>query len=235
MDRHNKIKPLKNKAVINMNIDKKEVLRYLGYKDKIHVDDRMDSLIDELILETYSTSRKNYSYRFYDLDESTRLVDTDVELTGENIKEHLVGCEKCCIVGVTLGSEIDKRLRYYTKVDLTKALIFNACATAGIESLCNSVNSLIKMIAINNKWGITNRYSPGYGDFPLSIQHGILSLIDGESIGLTCNEESILIPRKSITAIIGLGRDSIEKLRGCKDCNLSHDCLFIKDGETCGI
>lgn len=225
------------KVEIDLNINKNEVLRYLGYKKGILIDDTTNNLIDECIQEVKELSRKNYAYSFHDIDIDSDVCigDTDIVLRGEDIKKHLDGCAKCSVIAVTLGVDIDNRIRYYNKTDLTKAVIFNACASAAIEALCDTVNSLVSKIASNNGYGITSRYSPGYGDLPLEHQSDILDIIQGGSIGLTSNEDNILIPRKSVTAIIGIGNNIISTSKSCDTCSFRDNCLFIRDGDICGM
>lgn len=56
-----------------------------------------------------------------------------------------------------------------------------------------------------DKLNINWRYSPGYGNLDISIQRELLKSLDAErTIGLTASSHNILIPRKSVTAIIGV-------------------------------
>ncbi|NLW42461.1 MAG: hypothetical protein GXY89_04920, partial [Tissierellia bacterium] len=61
-------------------------------------------------------------------------------------------------------------------------------------------------------------------------------LINGEKdLGITTTESGIMIPRKSITAIIGISDKKQPRRRpGCENCRLFMECEFIKRGETCG-
>ena len=52
----------------------------------------------------------------------------------------------------------------------------------------------------------TMRYSPGYGDWPLAKQSQLLKLVGSDRIGVTLTESSIMIPRKSVSAVIGWER-----------------------------
>ena len=84
---------------------------------------------------------------------------------------------------------------------------------------------------------MTWRFSPGYGDLPITIQREFVRVTDAEKrIGLTVNEGGILLPRKSVTAIIGLSKEPIPKQRrGCAYCNMNKTCQFRKGGTHCGF
>ncbi|WP_432663633.1 vitamin B12 dependent-methionine synthase activation domain-containing protein [Wukongibacter baidiensis] len=226
-----------NKKDIDLVIDKNEVLRYLGYGKK-EADEITDGIIDECLEEISEIARTNFVYNIYEIKREEGNIyfkNSKFKIEGKDIYKHLQNSEKCAIMAVTLGNEVDKRIRYYSKVNLTKSVIFDACATAGIEALCDRVESEVKKIAINNGYNITSRYSPGYGDLSIEIQPKILNLLDAQKhIGLTVTDSYILIPRKSVTALIGIGEEVKVVKLSCKDCRLHDNCLFAKEGDSCG-
>ena len=217
-----------------MFIDKKEALRYMGYSGQ-SIDDNLQQLLDACISEVMNISKKSFVYEIFDIDrtgEGLCLKGTTLTLSGEDIHAHLSKAEKCAVMAVTLGLEVDKRISLYSKTDLTKGLIFDACAAAAVESLCDMVQGEIEAEAKSMGLEITTRYSPGYGDFSIEIQKEIAKVLKTYSrIGLSVNESSIMIPRKSVTAFIGIQREKCnEKNHKCKDCKDKH-CMFRKDGD----
>lgn len=226
-----------NKTKIDISIDKDEVLRYLRYGSR-KADETTDRIIDECIEEILEIARTNYIYNIYEVDMEKEVISFEnsrFKVEGKDISNHLHNSRKCAIMAVTLGNEVDKRIRYYSKVDLTRSLIFDACATTAIEALCDWVESIIKKIAIKDGYKATSRYSPGYGDLSIEIQPRILNLLDTQKhIGLTVTDTYILLPRKSVTAFIGIGDNVKSQSMGCKNCSLYQNCLFAKEGDSCG-
>ena len=218
-----------------MNIDKAEALRYMGYRGQ-KMDDNLTDLLDECIYEVKNISNMSFTYEIYDMESSEEgmcLKGTTLILRGRDIHANLAKAEKCAVMAVTLGLEIDKRIAFYSKIDLTKGLIFDACATAAVEALCDTIQEEIKAKAKIMRLEITPRYSPGYGDFSIDIQKDIIKVLKTyERIGLSVNESSIMIPRKSVTAFIGLQRgkcsEENHKCRNCKD----RYCMFRRDGDN---
>ena len=88
--------------------------------------------------------------------------------------------------------------------------------------------------ALKDNLHITTRYSPGYGDFAIDNGAEILNVLDAyKKIGLSITENSIMLPRKSVTALIGLSKTlSSKKHSGCASCK-NIDCEFRKDGGSC--
>ena len=221
-----------------LEIDKNEVLRYLGYKNQ-EIDEKLDELINTCLKEVKDLSQPKYVYKLFDLkkeDEVLALEGTNLTLQGNDIKEHLKHSKRCAMLAVTLGVQIEKKIQYYNRIDLTKALILDSCATAYVEVLADSVEEEIKAQAVSEGYGITFRFSPGYGDLPIEMQGDFLKLLDaGKRIGLVATETSILTPRKSVTAIIGFQESGIEsESRSCEICNKYNECDFRKGGGVCG-
>jgi len=221
-----------------LDINKEEVLRYLGYKGQ-DIDENLTNTIEECREEIKKVimPRVVYSYKNIKLsDDGVEVITTNLILKGKDIKEHLKKSTECVLMAVTLGNEVEKRTRLYEKTNLTKALILDACATTAVEEVCDIVENSVKEKAISSGMNITFRYSPGYGDLSLNVQNSFLRALDAQKkIGLTVSENNLLFPRKSVTAIIGIVNSGIEKKRkSCKECSNYENCSFRREGESCG-
>ena len=221
-----------------LSIPKKEVLRYLGHKDQL-INRNIDKLIDETIEEAKLLVRPKKVVARYKItlqDDGVYLDNTNLILTGKDIKNHLKYSQDIYIMAVTLGSEIEKKISYYEKIDLTKAIILDSCATTAVEEFCDFIEEDIKKIAEAEHKGITFRYSPGYGDLPIDIQKSFLDTLNAtKTIGLTVSRNNLLMPRKSVTAIIGLiPKDKVINKRTCEVCSNYKNCKFRKEGVSCG-
>ncbi|WP_053957343.1 vitamin B12 dependent-methionine synthase activation domain-containing protein [Inediibacterium massiliense] len=221
-----------------MYIHKDEVLRYLGYRHQ-NIDENLDRLIDTCIEETKQCVQCKYVIKVFDIekgDEHIEILGSRLIFKGKDIINHLEDSSTCAIMAVTLGNHIENKIKLYEKTNLTKAVILDACATTAVESLCDEVQKEIKKQANSRNLGITHRYSPGYGDFSIDIQPMILDTLEAyKKIGLTCTKEKILIPRKSVTAIIGFKDNNITtKHSSCKECSKYRDCTFKREENFCG-
>jgi cobalamin-dependent methionine synthase I len=122
-------------------------------------------------------------------------------LRGSDIKTHLEGCDKIIILAATLGLQVDELIRQTEAADMAGAVVLDALASAAIEQVCDLAEADIR--AEHSE--ITARFSPGYGDFPLEVQSELLGLLNAKKkIGLYVNKSNLLIPRKSVTAVIGV-------------------------------
>ena len=219
-------------------VNRDEVLRYLGFRGQI-IDEKLEELIDECRETVVVKSDPKYVYGYFNIennDEGILIKDTTLVLKGEDIKKHLKDCDKCVLMVVTLGLNIEREIILNEKVSLTKSIVLDSCATTYIEEVCDNIQNDIEQFAKKNNLNITSRYSPGYGDLSLDSQEKILSVTDASKrIGVTTTEHNILFPRKSVTAIIGLSKGKIQKTkRDCTKCNKYNDCVFRKGGSNCG-
>jgi len=213
-----------------------EVLSYLGYKNNT-ADENIIKQIEDCTSEIQSLLRKTYTYKIFDCevtDNKVNLKDTVISLEGRDIAKHLKSSQKCAMLAVTLGIEVDRMLAYYSKINLSTAVVMDACASVIVEEICDKVQREIGEEAKKLGLYITDRYSPGYGDLTLKNQLGILRVLDAErTLGLTLTENYLLQPQKSVTAIIGLQKNKYkEKFHKCKKCNLQK-CEFRKAGIIC--
>ncbi|MGF7184008.1 hypothetical protein GGQ84_000083 [Desulfitispora alkaliphila] len=219
-----------------MEINRDEVLRYLGYKGQT-IDYNLELVIQSCIEEIKLISKPRYHYGIYKLEkgrEEVTLTDSNINLEGNSIREYLAQVEKCVVLAATLGAEVDRKIRQYQLTDMTRAAILDACATEAIEALCNQVEQEIKKVVKGSH--LTSRYSPGYGDLPLELQGQILKELKAyQKIGLAITSSHLLTPRKSVTAIIGLSEKPLAvKKKKCVDCTAYNYCSYRKEEGTCG-
>ena len=227
------------KYLKNINIPKSEVLRYLGHKKNQKIDNKINNLIDETIEEAKKLINPKYVLSYFNTfikEDGVTFENTNLLLKGKDIRNHLKDSKRTVLMAVTLGSIIEKRIMLYERTNLTKALILDSCATAAVEEVCDIIEDDVKNKALKENLSITFRYSPGYGDLPLDIQRDFLNTLNANKIiGLTVSENNLLMPRKSVTAIIGLiPKEKAISKRTCEVCKNYENCSYRKEGATCG-
>ena len=215
-----------------MEIDKKEVLRYLGYKNQ-KFDKNIFDLIEVCCSEVSAICKERSVYGIFDIERKNDkifLLGSTLILKNTDIRNHLANSDKCAVMAATLGIELESRIAYYSRFNITKGLIMDACANTAIENLCNELQTQIMEEALKDNLHITNRYSPGYGDFSIEIQRDILNVLEAyKKIGISVTENSLLLPRKSVTALIGLTKIvNTEPNYKCIHCK-NEDCDFRKE------
>lgn len=177
-----------------------------------------------------SVCSPSYCYRIFSADSLKEL------LVGKDIKHHLQGCSQVILFAATLGSRADTLIRRSQVTDMEQALWLDAVASAAVEELCDRAQ---EQLSLQLNCGLTPRFSCGYGDFPLELQSKLIFALDaGKSIGLSCSSSGMLIPIKSVTAVIGLlpqgESDKNRAVSPCSLCFLKGNCQLRRKGAFCG-
>lgn len=210
------------KLEIPKKIHRKQWLRRMGVRGE--GDERLAAAMDKWEPVLLGEIRPQGIYRILDLDA--------LELEGRAIQKHLKGCREMAVMGVTLGAGTDRLIRINQVRDMADAVILDCGASVLIEQICDQAEEQIRR---ETDGFLTGRYSPGYGDLPVKTQEQLVRILDSaRKIGLTVNSSHIMIPRKSVTAILGIADHPVKGyLASCSECTLKDTCILRKEGKNC--
>lgn len=142
---------------------------------------------------------------------------------------------ECILMAATLGVEVDRQIANRQKINMLDAMILDSCASVLIERLCDEAEAEI-MQSLKAGEYLTMRFSPGYGDVPLELSVDLLEILSAQKrIGLTLTKTHMLLPTKSITALIGISNQKENRYKTCGQCNLVKTCMYRGRGERCGL
>ena len=217
-----------------MTIPVEEALRYMG---AAHADGSTRRLAEETAQMLEERLHPRYLWRAFRIIREDREIHLDgagIRLPGQLAGKMLSECDTAVLMICTLGAGFDRMMKEWEARDMAKAAVMDACGSAWTESVCDEAEAEIR----NRFPGMycTDRFSPGYGDLPLSLQADFLRVLDaGRKLGITSNESFLLLPCKSVTAAVGLsGRPQGAKIRGCAYCAIRENCEYRKGGKFCG-
>lgn len=232
-------------------VDRAEMLRYLGYAGQ-PLDDELSARIDEAAAACEREARPSSVWRAFPLTADAvdaaegepagegpasgiAVPGTALALAGGDIARHLEGAAECVLLACTLGVENERGLRRRSITDPLGALLYDAASSSLIESAADAATERIAAEAATRGLHANGRFSPGYGDLPLAAQRPLLAALDAtRRIGLTSTQSNLLVPTKSITAVIGLfDEPHPAALAPCDRCALSSSCTFRSEGRTC--
>ncbi|MBR4554595.1 MAG: methionine synthase [Ruminococcus sp.] len=217
-------------------IDKQLALIYMGARGRDASE--LMPLVDECADRLAEAVFPRYIYRLFPISrtpEGIAVEGTGLVLRGSSIADHLEGCESCVLLCATLSAGADTLIRQLSAYDMASSFVTDCLASAAVETVCDEAEREMAE-RLPDKF-MTWRFSPGYGDLPLESQWRILSVLDApKRIGLNVTESMMLVPSKSVTAVIGVSdREVSREKRGCTGCAMYKDCTFRKGGGHCGI
>lgn len=213
-----------------MNIETKEVLRYLGYKQS-EPDEKTLQLINHIKIEIITSIQPKSIYRECRLKyiSDNEITVDGVPFKSKKLRQHLRNSDRILLFAATLGMQSDILVRRYQGVDTARAAVMQAALAAATESFCDEVCENIANEEKPNGYFLRPRFSPGYGDLPLESQREFFKVLDcTKRIGLTLSDSCLMIPTKSVTALIGLTKDSDCSFNACKECE-NKDCEFKRE------
>lgn len=190
-------------------VNRREIAGYLGIKNG-EPDEKMRGLIEECLLELNEKVSPKHVFRVFPLvlcaDEET--IDfTCFPVKSRNLYRNLAGCEEVLLFAATIGQGADFIIRRYEKTKMSRALVCQAAAAAMIEAYCNELNDNWKREYEAKGCFLKPRFSCGYGDFALAHQKDFLRVLEMEKhLGIHLNDALLMVPTKSVTAVIGIGR-----------------------------
>jgi len=207
---------------MEITIKEKDVLHYLGYHGSM-ADERVSSLIAELIALFSANVVPKSVYGVWDCQiDSSTLTLGGITVNSKNLCDHLKDCRCVVLLAATLGTQADALIRRFSVQDMEKAVIAQAVCAAMIEAYCDSVTEKIEseLSQKNEFYGLhpTTRFSPGYGDFGIVHQKDILNMLNCSRIGLTLTDGYMLVPAKSVTAVIGFSKEKRHAAKKCEYC-----------------
>jgi hypothetical protein len=192
-------------------IDPGEVLRFQGYKQGRDVPSpEVRALFDEAMAEGRRLMAPRVVARWARV---TRRSADDLEADGESLAIPSIGprwgaVEHVAAAVCTIGEALERRVSALWEArELPLASMLDSVGSGAVESLAEYVNDLLCQQGLPSL-RVTNRISPGYGEWDVAEQRRLFRLCPGAAIGVTLNEACVMTPGKSISLLVGAGPDA---------------------------
>ncbi|MDJ0924914.1 MAG: hypothetical protein QNJ77_10150 [Acidimicrobiia bacterium] len=146
-------------------------------------------------------------------------------LTGPLITEHLGGAEDITVMLCTIGDELGKAAVKESETNLSYAYALDAVGSAAVHSLNAAACNQVEQNAIAAGLQTSLPLSPGMEGWEVDPgQREIFSIIDGDEVGVALSPTLEMRPLKSLTAIVGIGKQVATKGAICDYCALRDTC-----------
>ena len=181
-------------------IRRREILRYAGCDG---ADAAVTELMESCLTEAADALTPQVCWQVLDVNVRDELCDFGVfSLSSRQLARNLDGCSRVILFAATVGVGIDRLITKYSRIAPSRALMLQAIGAERIEALCDA---FVTGWETENRTKLRPRFSPGYGDLPLSVQKDIISLLEApKQIGLSLNDSLLMSPTKSVTAFAGI-------------------------------
>ncbi len=187
-----------------LKVDKEEARRYAGLKTATAFPEH---LLDAACSEALLLVRPRAVWNTYPYEAAAGVIagQAPLRLLGKTVRDHLAGAGEAAVLAVTIGPALEEEVsRLFAAGHYTAGLLLDAAGTAAVEQAADAADAYIADQAARRGLETRSRFSPGYGDWPITDQPAMVALADGGLIDLSVTASCMLVPRKSITAVIGL-------------------------------
>jgi hypothetical protein len=133
-----------------------------------------------------------------------------------------------CTAGEKIG-EVSRQL--IGEKDFLRGYIYDVAGSEIVEAAADIMQKKIMENMQEEGMLITNRFSPGYCGWNVSEQHKLFQLIPDNFCGIRLTESALMVPIKSISGIIGIGRNVKFNPYTCSLCDYEN-CIYRKLKET---
>lgn len=214
----------------------KDVLRYIGMPAHEKDEELIEKIID-IYKALESVAVPKFTYRKLPIcrdEKEVQFIGSLLSVKSKDLVKLFRHVKEGYVMAVTLGKEVDRFISMKQRVHMLEAMIWDACASVMIEKVCDELESDLQKTLEEGQY-FTMRFSPGYGDVPLSCQEQVLDLLEASKrTGISLTKAQMLFPTKSITAFLGISNQKENRQKTCGTCYLVKTCAYRKRGDQCG-
>ena len=215
---------------LDIEIDRRRVLHNLGYSDEGEPSAAISSLVNEYMENAHQLIEPAYSYVIRNVDAvrgSIAVVEEPIIFESQVIARLLERCSMVAVFLVTIGSHLEETAGRLADDDLIlQSYVLDAIGSDAVEIVVDYVQDQTRQMAHDDGFVISRRFSPGYCDWDVSQQKVIFQAVNAASIEVHLTDECLMIPKKSISGIIGIGpsEGGLEYYNPCTTCD-RRDCV----------
>jgi hypothetical protein len=159
--------------------------------------------------------------------ERTPVVAGSVRLDTTAIAHELVGASCLASFVCTIGPALEARVSSVLPHDPVLALALDGLGSAACERLASSLCEELGREAAAQGLQVTGPLTPGMIGWALHpAQTAVFALVDPAPIGVRLTASGQMIPRKSVSFIVGIGAEVRPRTSACERCDA------IRPGQT---
>ena len=147
---------------------------------------------------------------------------------GSQVCGYLKEAEEAALFLCTAGALFsDEAHTLNEQGDFMEAYIIDAIGSMSVERAMDQIHRALGEEQASRGLKITNRYSPGYCNWPLRDQRPLFQLVGENPTGIVLSESCLMHPIKSVSGIIGIGAKARRRAYGCVICQ-NKTCIYRK-------
>ncbi len=208
-----------NVAMSDIALSKRMVYEAMGY-GSASPDDLTCQITDELLEKAMVITHPKFYYQLMPCNaEDTNITVAHLDFhTEKTITTLLQGSQNLALFVATVGGQFQQWLDdVKAQGDILRLFVLDSIGTSIVESVGDLMEQRLQEAI--GELNHTNRFSPGYCGWDILEQHKLFSLLPTRVCGIDLSDSSLMHPIKSISGVIGVGKDVQRKKYGCAICD----------------
>ncbi|MFA6321420.1 MAG: vitamin B12 dependent-methionine synthase activation domain-containing protein [Candidatus Omnitrophota bacterium] len=216
----------------NINIDWRWVVSHVSVREKLK--DMTEGSTKEAILEqlekalTIAKSKAAPSIimtkkNIVHFNSLSFEVEGGVTLCSKELTSHIKGADAIYAFAATIGNDIEEAATsYMNSGDHLLGYLLDRIGSFAVESLAKNTEEALRSLMTQKHLSVSMRFSPGYCDWPIEEQFKLAKIIDFSKAGITLTKNCMMLPKKSISAVVGIGPERLfaKTISPCALCNM---------------
>ncbi len=161
------------------------------------------------------------------LRHETLALEGGSRLRGPLIAQHLAAARRVVVAVCTVGDGLEAKVHQAMESDPVFGLALDGLGSAATEVLASAAARRFEGQAQAEAMEATLTLSPGMIGWEVSDgQAQIFAIVDASPAGVALNPNGMMVPRKSISFVVGIGPGLAGPARACDLCGLHETCRY---------
>ncbi len=215
------------------NIPLHEIAQIMGFENLESVTEPFSSYIETVAKKLFSLTEFHVEWieeNEVRWEKETHQIITPMASFSVNkvIFSLLKKSEKVVFFISTTGSKAEAYIKQcHLQNDPAIAYVADTIGSVLAEQVATYAHNVIAEEVAKKGLKTTNKYSPGYCKWPVDEQHKLFRYFPNNRSGITLNDSALMTPIKSVSGMIGVGRNVKYNNYTCHLCN-QKDCAYAR-------
>lgn len=141
----------------------------------------------------------------------------------------LASARLIAVVVCAIGPRLEEPVSYHSsRKEPLRTLMLDGIGSSAVDVLFQEAWQYIDRGALPRGYQASSSLNPGMPGWPLSNQWQLFRLVPAEQIGVHLTTSTMMVPRKSVSMVIGMGQElpTSTKAETCARCTLTETCPY---------
>jgi len=219
---------------IPLSLKTREVLRRQGLGGGAKVRPEIKILIQEILASVKNNRllEPAVTYEYYTINSmngSQISLDSGEAINGPLIPAIFPEAKELAVILCTIGPKLEKQVTDYSKSkEAMRGMILDGIGSTAVDMMTLEVLMRLTGEVSSRGYEISSPVNPGMPGFPLTEQWNLLGLVNADEISVSLTASGVLVPRKSVSMVIGIGPRMTRwtPAQVCARCSLRETCYY---------